>query len=220
MSVATEFAPEVYLPASARRAGTPSRSVRRSAASRLTLVSYAGSSAKPQTLTPALRRSFVMPPAAPVGTDAVTGLLEPVRKTPAAPARQPRTVQAPAGRTSAPTPTALRYCTPAAVAREVQRQAVAPLRLTRRGVTALVVGAVVFGALLLLVAHLSLGSPSHGSAAGAIATTVTVQPGDTLWSIAHQVAPDRDPRRVVDQLRKVNALSGVALTPGQTLKLN
>lgn len=31
-----------------------------------------------------------------------------------------------------------------------------------------------------------------------------VQPGDTLWSIANEVAPDDDPRRVVDALREAN----------------
>jgi hypothetical protein len=31
-----------------------------------------------------------------------------------------------------------------------------------------------------------------------------VQPGDTLWTIATEVAPDRDPRPVVDALRSAN----------------
>ena len=31
-------------------------------------------------------------------------------------------------------------------------------------------------------------------------TTVVVQPGDTLWSIAHRLAPNADPRAVVDAL--------------------
>jgi LysM repeat protein len=46
-----------------------------------------------------------------------------------------------------------------------------------------------------------------------------VQPGDTLWSIAGEVAPGRDPRRVVEQIRRSNHLDSVSLTPGQTLKV-
>jgi len=40
-----------------------------------------------------------------------------------------------------------------------------------------------------------------------------------LWSIAARVAPGRDPRAVVDNLRSLNHLQSVALTPGQTLKV-
>jgi len=48
---------------------------------------------------------------------------------------------------------------------------------------------------------------------------VTVQPGDTLWSIAQRAEPKADPRLVVDQLRKANHLNSVVLSPGQTLKV-
>ncbi|MEO6701283.1 MAG: LysM peptidoglycan-binding domain-containing protein [Jatrophihabitantaceae bacterium] len=96
----------------------------------------------------------------------------------------------------------------------------APLRLTRRGVVALALLTVVLGALLLVVARASFGgapaTPASGSAA---AGPVTVQPGDTLWTIAQQVAPNRDPRLEVDRLRELNHLASVALSPGQTLKV-
>ena len=45
--------------------------------------------------------------------------------------------------------------------------------------------------------------------------SVVVQPGDTLWSIAHRVAPNRDPRDVVDAIAKARGSS--ALVPGETL---
>ena len=45
--------------------------------------------------------------------------------------------------------------------------------------------------------------------------SVVVQPGDTLWSIARRVAPQRDPRDVVDALAKARGSS--ALVPGETL---
>lgn len=94
-----------------------------------------------------------------------------------------------------------------------------PVRLTRRGALVIALGVALAGGLLLLTAHLSAGSPAprHAVPPGAV---VTVQPGDTLWSIAGQVAPGRDPRRVVEQLRRSNHLGTVSLTPGQTLKVS
>jgi LysM repeat protein len=93
-----------------------------------------------------------------------------------------------------------------------------PLRLTRRGTVAMALAVVLLGSLMLLVAHLSAGSPAARPAA-APGAVVTVQPGDTLWSIAGQVAPGRDPRQVVERLREVNHLSSASLIPGQTLKV-
>jgi hypothetical protein len=53
--------------------------------------------------------------------------------------------------------------------------------------------------------------------AGTPATAVyVVQPGDTLWSIARRVRPDRDPRTVVDELS--SRVPG-GLQPGQRLDL-
>jgi len=45
--------------------------------------------------------------------------------------------------------------------------------------------------------------------------TVVVQTGDTLWSVAHEIAPQSDPRGVVDQL--VRARGTTALSPGDTI---
>jgi LysM domain len=44
-----------------------------------------------------------------------------------------------------------------------------------------------------------------------------VQPGDTLWSIATEIAPDDDPRAVVDALREANG--GPQLEVGDELIL-
>jgi LysM repeat protein len=92
------------------------------------------------------------------------------------------------------------------------------VRLTRRGIVALALGVAAAGGLLLLIAHLSAGSPAPRPviAPGAV---VMVRPGDTLWSIAGQVAPGRDPRLVVEHLRQANHLNSVSLIPGQTLKV-
>jgi hypothetical protein len=45
--------------------------------------------------------------------------------------------------------------------------------------------------------------------------TVTVEPGDSLWSIAEQLAPEADPRAVVDAL--VEARGTTVVVPGETL---
>ena len=89
--------------------------------------------------------------------------------------------------------------------------------------------------LALLCAVLSvLALPALLVAASGSATTVTpastpasavaparsvyvVQPGDTLWSIAHQLDPGGDPRATVDRLVELNG--GSALQPGQRLRL-
>ena len=45
-----------------------------------------------------------------------------------------------------------------------------------------------------------------------------VRPGDTLWTIAAEIAPDDDPRAVVDALREANG--GAELQVGQRLDLD
>jgi LysM domain-containing protein len=100
----------------------------------------------------------------------------------------------------------------------------APMRITRRGVAVLLMTAVAVGLLLLAVARASAPHGANGTGsmpanATVQVATVQVQPGDTLWSIAQRVAPQRDPRQVVDQLRRLNQLRSVSLTPGQTLKV-
>jgi hypothetical protein len=47
--------------------------------------------------------------------------------------------------------------------------------------------------------------------------SVVVAPGDTVWSIATSLAPDDDPRPVVDAI--VAANGGSVLVPGQRLEL-
>lgn len=49
--------------------------------------------------------------------------------------------------------------------------------------------------------------------------TYVVRQGDTLWSIAARVAPERDPRSLVDAIAAVNDVSAGALVPGQTLSI-
>ncbi|HZM32439.1 MAG TPA: LysM domain-containing protein [Acidimicrobiales bacterium] len=67
------------------------------------------------------------------------------------------------------------------------------------------------------------GSPAPealdaGAAQPVAGQVYVVQPGDTLWSIAAEIAPDRDPRAVVDALREANG-GGAALEVGQRLTI-
>jgi nucleoid-associated protein YgaU len=50
-------------------------------------------------------------------------------------------------------------------------------------------------------------------------SSVVVQPGDTLWSIASSLHDDGDVRAVVDEIQQLNGLRGTEIRPGQTLLL-
>jgi Tfp pilus assembly protein FimV len=95
-----------------------------------------------------------------------------------------------------------------------------PLRLTRRGRR-------VCGALLLLiglavvavVSAMALGGDGDGGLRLTGSTTVVVEPGDTLWSIAGEVAPDQERRAVVDAIADLNHLAAGQVQAGQVLRL-
>lgn len=87
-------------------------------------------------------------------------------------------------------------------------------------VLALVVAAAV-QAVVLLADVASSPAPEAldtGTAQPVAGQVYVVQPGDTLWSIAAEIAPDRDPRAVVEALRAANG-GGVALEVGQRLSI-
>jgi nucleoid-associated protein YgaU len=50
-------------------------------------------------------------------------------------------------------------------------------------------------------------------------SSVVVEPGDTLWSIAAAVADGEDVRVVVDRIQELNGLHGSDVVPGQVLEL-
>jgi hypothetical protein len=106
------------------------------------------------------------------------------------------------------------------VGERVVRPATGHLRLTRRG-------RLVTAAATLLIAGLTLVGVA--SRAGSLHETapvpasapaqVVVAPGETLWSIAQRVAPDRDPRTVVAGIQRLNDLPTADVHAGQTLVL-
>jgi LysM repeat protein len=91
------------------------------------------------------------------------------------------------------------------------------VRLTRRGQLVLVLlFAVVALTMLALAGPRSAAVP--GDAKLEPVQTVQVQPGQTLWDIARQVAPEQDPRAVVDAIVDLNALTDPgSLQVGQRL---
>lgn len=96
------------------------------------------------------------------------------------------------------------------------------LRLTARG-RRVVVGLVSLPlAVAIFVGALAggeaLASRSDSAPAGEF-TTVLVEPGDSLWSIALEVAPSADPRDVVDEIVRLNALGSSSVAAGQRIAI-
>ncbi|MBS1698836.1 MAG: LysM peptidoglycan-binding domain-containing protein [Actinobacteria bacterium] len=96
------------------------------------------------------------------------------------------------------------------------------LRITARGRRVLaalvalpVAGAIAFAALSSGGSALASGEHTPGDAFA----TVTVQAGDTLWSIAGEVAPDADPRDVVAEISRLNMIAGGVIAVGQHLAI-
>ena len=95
------------------------------------------------------------------------------------------------------------------------------LRLTTRGrrvLLALAALPVAIGIAFSVIAGGSaLASGEH--AAPVSFETVTVLPGDTLWGIAADVAPDTDPRVVIDAIKRLNNLSSGAIQVGSEIAI-
>jgi len=75
-------------------------------------------------------------------------------------------------------------------------------------------------AVLLLALSVSLGLAvvAHGGTAPQD-STVVVQPGDTLWSIAAEHYPSSDVRAQVEAIERANGLHSPVIQIGETLKL-
>lgn len=96
------------------------------------------------------------------------------------------------------------------------------LKLTRRGRFVLIALPMLLVATALLVAIGLLTSPLKAGTEpllGTGAVAVTVQPGDSLWSLAGQAALPRDAGDVVAEIVELNSLSSAVLQPGQSILL-
>jgi hypothetical protein len=94
-----------------------------------------------------------------------------------------------------------------------------PLRLTRRGRRVVAGLSIAIGLAVAVATAMVAGSGPGPVLRLAGVETVVVESGDTLWAIAVDAAPEEDPRAVVDAIRELNALDGVALEPGQVLQV-
>jgi hypothetical protein len=96
------------------------------------------------------------------------------------------------------------------------------LRLTRRGRLALICVAalcLLFGFSIGNLVSFGSSAPSYPTTPSVGAPTVVVQPGQTLWGIATQVAPKADPRATVQRIIDLNHLAGTNLQVGESLTL-
>ncbi len=95
-----------------------------------------------------------------------------------------------------------------------------PLRLTTRGRVVLL-AATILALFAVVVAFGGFTAEATGAVpgpgVGPVAAVVVVQPGESLWSIAQQVAPGSDPRETVSRIRDLNGLADAIVTPGQSL---
>jgi Tfp pilus assembly protein FimV len=97
-----------------------------------------------------------------------------------------------------------------------QQQLSNPVRLTRRGRVVVVLGLLA----ALLTGGFTLGhAPSEATGRTHLLQprTVTVQAGDTLWTVAERIAPHVDPRLVVAQIQQLNHLESPQLLAGTQL---
>ena len=69
----------------------------------------------------------------------------------------------------------------------------------------------------LVVAFGQLAGASDTSGPESATATVTVQSGDSLWSLATAAERSADPRETVERIRELNGLDDSVIVPGQRL---
>ncbi|MET9021386.1 LysM domain-containing protein [Actinopolymorpha sp. NPDC004070] len=135
-----------------------------------------------------------------------------------APGQVRPTRRSPADRRRPPRPRGVRSC----VLPDDGRDGASTLRLTRRGRLALTtltaMAALAFVAVLGLLAQAAFDAAAGGAERPTATTTITVEPGETMWGIATQLTPGADPRATVDEIARLNDLSRAGdLRAGQRL---
>jgi len=90
------------------------------------------------------------------------------------------------------------------------------LRLTRRGHA--VIAVLVSLPLVIALVMLALNGGGATATSGVVqSTTVTVQAGQSLWSLAGTLAPEANPADVVADILAINGLDSASVQPGQVL---
>jgi K+ transporter len=96
------------------------------------------------------------------------------------------------------------------------------LQLTRRGWIVLVAAPLALLAAALLIVSAFFSSQAQAAASGTAVTEtvrVSVTSGETLWALAAEYAPERDPRAVVEEIVELNALASSTVQAGQSLHI-
>jgi hypothetical protein len=97
-----------------------------------------------------------------------------------------------------------------------ESEALGSVRLTRRGRLVLLVAGLglAFGAFTVVSDPAESTHVAHSAAA----QQVVVEPGQTLWDIAQQIAPGEDTRSVIDEIVRLNSLDSAGdIVAGQPL---
>jgi hypothetical protein len=76
-----------------------------------------------------------------------------------------------------------------------------------------------FFVVLILVVGSVYFTNSTNADANVLKIKVTVENGDTLWSIAEKYADQTDPRKIIDMIKQVNEIKDAHLKVGQELTL-
>ncbi|HEY4270147.1 MAG TPA: LysM peptidoglycan-binding domain-containing protein [Galbitalea sp.] len=92
------------------------------------------------------------------------------------------------------------------------------LRMTARGRAVLLVLVAIPVIAIALAFGLSAGGATATGSSSPL-STVTVQPGQTLWQVATKVAPQSDPRDVINDIMSVNRLTTATIQPGEKLEI-
>jgi hypothetical protein len=170
--------------------------------------------------------AVAVPPARPVErrpsrrSPSRVGVCRPPAPTDNRPRGMDPSSSGPSGRGSRPAPSAARSVRSVGSGRSASGRARSTrLRLTRRARRLAVVLALSGGLLLgSVLGSLISGGQDEGLRLAGV-SSVVVEPGDTLWSIAEAVADGDDVRVVVDRIQELNGLGGAGLVPGQELLL-
>jgi hypothetical protein len=115
-----------------------------------------------------------------------------------------------------------RFSTPARTRSSEAPEPATRLRLTRRGRVVFTSLAALPLVVWALVAVLGSGDAAADGGSVLPATSfeyVTIGQGDSLWAIAESIAPDGDPRVLVDEIIRLNGLADAVVEPGQRLAL-
>lgn len=94
------------------------------------------------------------------------------------------------------------------------------IQLNRRGRLARTVLVLSLATVLGSVVSANAGAGTHGQpAAGASFVTVTVAPGETLWTLATRMSGGADVRSLVSDIQEINSLASVDVAAGQKIRI-